>query len=356
MAGGGAERQLAYLAEALSRLRWEVHVALTRRGSNWARLEQSGAIIHEVAARTPYDWRVFGALRRIIRHVNPDLIQVWLLQMEIVGGLAALTHRKPWIFSERSSKAAYPLSLKNAFRIAVARFASAIVANSRAGDEYWRNRLGPRIRRHTIPNGVPLAEIAAAPVATVDEMGIAADGPLILFAGRLEPEKNINTLLEASKIVLSRHDAQVLCCGQGSLQSQLEAWIDGEALGDRVKMVGYTPRLWSFMKRASVLVSPSRFEGSPNVVLEAMACGVPLVVSDIPEHRELLDDSSAVLVPPASAEGLAEAVEAVLRDPGAARARARVARDRVTQYGLPMIAQHYSDVYRNVLCRKAAVR
>ena len=106
MAGGGAERQLTYLARELATLGWDVHVALIRRGPNWLRLRESGATIHEVASSGSYDARKLQRLRRVIGAVQPDLIQVWLLQMEVFGGLAAMTTRTPWIFSERASAGA----------------------------------------------------------------------------------------------------------------------------------------------------------------------------------------------------------------------------------------------------------
>jgi len=98
-----------------------------------------------------------------------------------------------------------------------------------------------------------------------------------------------------------------------------------------------------------VLVSPSLFEGCPNVVLEGMACGVPLVVSDIPAHRELLDASAAILVPPHSAPALATAIETALSDRPAAVARARVAQERASRHSLSAAAQQYDAAYREVL-------
>jgi len=106
------------------------------------------------------------------------------------------------------------------------------------------------------------------------------------------------------------------------------------------------------MRRAAVCVSPSHFEGSPNVVLEAMAAGVPLVVSDIPEHRELLDDRSARFVDPRSAEQLALAIESVLEDPAAAAQRALAARERAAQYDVRAVARRYSDVYQDVIAAR----
>ena len=80
------------------------------------------------------------------------------------------------------------------------------------------------------------------------------------------------------------------------MRAAVEAAVAGLGLADRVRLVGFVPDAWAWMKRASVLVSPSLFEGHPNVVLEAAACGCPLVVSDIPAHREFLDGENAVLV------------------------------------------------------------
>jgi glycosyltransferase involved in cell wall biosynthesis len=350
MTGGGAERQLAYLAAHLGATGWDVHVALTRRGTNWARLERSGAVIHELSGRSPYDPRLFAGLRRVMREVAPDIVQTWLLQMHVFGGLAAIMSRRPWIFSERASAAAYQRSLRSITYNGMARFASAIVSNSRTGDRYWKERLGDRVTRYVIPNGVPTDEIGAEPPATDLIAGIAPGRRLVLFAGRLEAQKNIEVLLRALGIVLDRHpDVGALCCGEGPLRGSMDRWIAGHMTAGRIRVGGYEPRLWGVMKRASVFVSPSLFEGSPNVVLEAMAAGTPLVVSDIPEHRELLDETCARLVDPASPEKLAGAIEDVLRDPAGAAGRARVAAERAASYGLPAIARRYSEVYHEVL-------
>jgi glycosyltransferase involved in cell wall biosynthesis len=102
------------------------------------------------------------------------------------------------------------------------------------------------------------------------------------------------------------------------------------------------------MKRANVTVSVSLFEGSPNVVLEAMAAGCPLVVSDIAAHRELLDEQSAILVDPRDPRQIADAIIKVLSDPEAAARRARAAYDRVQHYSLSATARQYADLYREL--------
>jgi glycosyltransferase involved in cell wall biosynthesis len=346
MGGGGSERQLTYLAAGLHDLGWEVHVAVGRRGPNWPRLERSGAVVHELPGSGAYDWRGPSRLRRLVAEVGPDLIQTWLFRMDVLGGLAAVATRTPWIFSERASALAYPATPRFVFRRVLGGLATAVVANSTAGEAYWRRYAE---RRFVIPNVVPVDEIDEAPAVPPAGMGLARGGPVVLFAGRFEPQKNIEVLLEACTRLLMRPDVCVVCCGEGSLRPAVDAWLAARVADGRVVVRGHVDELWGFMKSASVLISPALFEGSPNVVLEAMACRTPVVVSDIPEHREILDDASALLVDPRSAERLAAAAFTVLDRPGAAAARAEVARARAARYSVMTVARQYDDIYRQVL-------
>ena len=354
MEGGGSERQLAYLARSLVTLGWEVHVALFRRGPNWDRLESSGAVVHELTAVSGYDPRLYAQVARVVAAVDPHVIQTWLFSMQVAGGLAAAALQTPWVFSERSSAPAYQSSTGDLVRIAVARTADAIVSNSAAGDAYWADRIGTDVRRYVIPNGLPLDEIGAESPASMDTITVSDDTPLILFAGRFAPEKNLDLLLPALGHVFAQRMGRAVLCGDGPLRQGFADWIMARGLGDRIAIRGYTTNLWALMKRATVVASPSLFEGAPNVVLEAMACGTPLIVSDIEAHRRLLDDSSAVFVSPDSVDALTSAILTVLNDGDAAQARARVARGLADRYALPAIARRYAEVYHDVIDRRPA--
>ncbi len=353
MNGGGAERQLSYLAGEFTKIGWDVHVALLYGGRNWARLKKSGAVIHMLTGRNNYDPRIFWQLKRLMRLAKPDLIQTWLLQMDIFGGAAARAARIPWIFSERSSAMAYPPTLKNRLRVFWASAASGVVSNSVAGDHYWQSRLNGSVLRRIIPNGLPLDEIEAAVPAALDEIGLKTEKDMVLFVGRFSPEKNLETLLLALREVVARPRTVAVLCGEGPLRLQLEQWLAKYAIADQVRLAGYVPDIWSWMKRASVLVSVGFFEGHPNAVLEAMACGIPLVVSDIPAHREFLDEHSALLVNPHVPEAIAHAIISVLSSPEAAARRVILARAKAAQWSIPVIADRYAQVYREVLARCA---
>lgn len=348
LVGGGAERQLTYLTKDFVQSGWDVHVAYVHAGANMRRLEETGATLHHLKARSNYDPRILWQLLQTIRKVQPDIVQCWLLQMEVLGGLASLLTRTPWVFSERSCEDAYPRSLKTWLRIRMGLLATAIVPNSEGGERYWRTQTRRRLRCPVIRNGLPLEEIANASVASSEEAGIAPGEPLILSAGRFGPEKNLETFVRAIQLVVANRPARIICCGEGPLRQRIEELVAAGGLAGRFLTTGYAPNLWSLMKRAKVTVSVSWFEGTPNVVLEAMACGCPLVVSDIAAHRELLDEQTAILVDPADPQKIADAVIEVLSHPEAAAGRARIARERVQQYSLSRIARQYADLYQEL--------
>lgn len=351
MEGGGAERQLAYLATEFVRQGCEVHIALTRGGSNFPRLESSGATVHHLAPASNHDLRLVTRLRRILATVQPSIVQCWLLQMELLGGLAATAAGIPWVFAERSSVDAYPRTLKNYLRVRAAAFASAIVSNSIGGDEYWRDRQSG-VPRYVIANALPLDEIRATPVAAAEELCARPGEVSVLFAGRLDAGKNADVLIHALARIRSTRRISAVLCGDGPRRTHVERLIAEHGLQERVRVVGYVQNLWSLLKSADMLVSPSRFEGSPNIVLEAMACGCPLVVSDIPAHREILDDDSALFADPDDVHALVDRIDRTIDEPEPAAERARIAQARAEQYDLPQVALQYLALYRDVLAAR----
>jgi glycosyltransferase involved in cell wall biosynthesis len=208
------------------------------------------------------------------------------------------------------------------------------------------------VPRYVVQNALPLDAIARVPAATDAELGIPAGLPLVLFAGRLHESKNPDALVLALKRVASVRSFRALLCGEGPMHAALEQLVRDNGLEQHVRIVGYAPNLMSLMKRASVLISPTNVEGSPNVVLEAMACGCPLIVSDIDAHREILDEGSALFVDPHDHAALAAQIAAVLTDPEAASRRAERARVRAQEHALPTLAAQYAAIYRDVLAHR----
>lgn len=348
--GGGAERQLALLATALRRAGASVHVGYVHEGVNLPLLEGRVDGLHRIPCAGNHDPMLLLKVVRLISRVRPHLVQTWLTQMDVLGGLAARVTEVPHVLSERNSALAYPRGWKTNLRKWVGKHAAAIVANSEDGRAYWR-AAGATGDLAVIRNGVVFRQ---GEVVTADPtvVGFAAGCRIILFAGRLVAAKNVRVLLEAADQVLSAEPAAcLLMLGEGPLRNDIEAHILQSRHVGRIRLMGYSPDIFSWMKSASVLVAPSLWEGSPNVVIEAMASECPLVLSDIQAHREIVGDDGARFCDARSADSVAEAALNVLRNPREAKVRATRALARVSVYSIEHAAQQYMSLYEEV-CRR----
>jgi len=353
LGGGGAERQLAYLATRTAELGNEVHVAYFRSGPNLKYFDNSRVVLHALPARYKYDPRMLLDVYRLIRRVKPQIVQTWLTQMDILAGMVAWWSDIPVVLSERASGMAYPRGLRNMLRDLAGRQAVTIVANSRHGCEYWR---GKQVKGNlkVIRNGIPVNQIAATEPCSVLPVGtgIALDSTdrLVLFAGRYEWQKNPYVLLAAlSRALAECTNAVAVMFGTGPLGDSLHSALDKLPNSDRIHILGYTDKLWNYMRRADLLVSVSLFEGHPNVVLEAAAAGCALVLSDIPEHREIFEQDSVCMVPPQDEKRIAEAIVRLLEKRETASDHALRAREQIQQWSIDRAVQEFSDLYNKIL-------
>jgi glycosyltransferase involved in cell wall biosynthesis len=347
MGGGGAERQLTYLARGLAAAGWEVHVALLFGGPYLQTLRRSGAVIHVMPVAHNYDPRLLMRIGRVIDAVAPAVVQTWMPLMDIAGGFVSSVKGVPWILSERSSNQDYLSPAKRLLRDASARRATAIVSNSRAGERYWASRI-PSGSRFVIENALPLEEMEAIPAADLTPFRGMETTRLIVAAGRYDPGKNYVALVQALQIVDRARDIKALFCGEGPSEPAIRAAIELAGLTDRVFLAGFRQDVWGLMKAADLYVSISHFEGRANTVMEAAACGLPLVLSDIPEHREMFGDDAAWFVDRHDPALVAQTIEEVLADPAAARSRAVRATRTARQWTVEAMTACYAAVYDEI--------
>ena len=346
--GGGAERQLCYLAKGLTATGHDVHVVCMRGGVNETRLRSAGATVDILSDLSPSSPVTFWRLLQTIRRFQPHVVQTWICQMDVWGGIAARWAERPWILSERCSGTMYPVTLKNRSRLRVARKVSLVVANSHAGEEYWRQQFkATPLRSRVIRNALPLAEIDAIRADRPESIG--TKDRIILFAGRLDAQKNLGVFFRSLPVVLKGEAVQVLVCGEGPDAGELKQLASDLGIANRVRFLGYVGNLYALMKAADVFVSVSKFEGQPNAVMEAMACRCPLVVSNIPEHREFLDLRSAFIASVDSVDSVADQILACLRSADVAREQAANARTIAERWDLGTNADRYLEAYQSIL-------
>lgn len=327
-------------------------MASSRGGPNLDRLKSAGVHWHYVGGISNRDPIIFLRLVRLIRRLRPDLVQTILAPMDIIGGAAALITRTPWILKESSSAPLYVGGLRPKVRSALGRHADGIISNSAAGDTYWQS-VRSAVARYVIRNAIPFTEIEAAAGSGVTRRN---GEKVVLFAGRLDSGKNVQNLILAFAQIANDVPFTALVCGDGPLRQKLEVLAQKSGIAHRVVFTGHVLNIWTLMKDADAVVSLSRFEGCPNVVIEAMACGCPLVVSDIPAHREVLNDYGASFVDPDKPEEAGRTIKALLKNGNGARSRAKAALSNATEWRVEQVAQLYTHVYQDVARRAISAK
>ena len=345
LGGGGAELQLAHLCEGLVHRGWSVHVGFTSGGLFRKRLEDSGVTLHPISSSGNFDPRILTQLLRITCEVKPDLVQTWLRQMDILGGIAAFLTGTPQIVTERTSGFGYAgRGWRYRTRLAIGARAAAVVSNSQGGLNYWSENARPR-RNYLIRNGLS-PELSSA---GRNRHHADSGEELIVSAGRFSPEKNVLLLAEALLQVLKdRPNARAIMFGEGILKEEVHKMRGLSLAGARLSIRPFTAELPVWLTAASVFVSASLYEGHPNAVLEAAAAKCPLVLSDIEQHREIMDENSATFSGNQAAS-LAKAIEFVLCNPEVAVKKSEQAYLQVQDCSVEKMVQGYVKVYEEIL-------
>ncbi|MEA3349561.1 MAG: glycosyltransferase family 4 protein [Chloroflexota bacterium] len=223
------------------------------------------------------------------------------------------------------------------------RGAAAVVANS-DGLKTLAEDFAPSLNIHIIPNGVDIEEYAP-----VDRAWSPAQ---LLFTGRLVYQKGLDVLLEA----LSNLDSlawDLTIVGDGPQQNELEKQAQSLNLQDRISFVGWKHRqaLNHYYQRANLFVLPSRHEGMPNALLEAMSSGLPAIASDIAGNEELvIDGKNGLLVPPDDVQALQDALHQLITQENLRREMGTAARQHIAaSYSWRGTAQAYLDLLRRVV-------
>jgi glycosyltransferase involved in cell wall biosynthesis len=348
--GGGAERQLSMLAAEQSRRGWCVHLGIRRSGVHEKLLRDSGVVVHLLGDHKGPNPKLLLRCNALVKQIKPDVVQTWLPQMNLAGGISAMLNSVPWIVSERSDGFTnHNFKLETWFQLRLIQHASAVVANSPGGVAYWREMLGSDACIFQVANAIDVAAIRSAVPESLGHSNSNNGLRYILVVGRLIHSKALNTIIQAVRLVPVIHKFRLLIIGEGQLREEIEVSVREAGLNDRISLMSFREDWWKLLKNASALVSMSRFEGHPNVVLEAMAAGCPVIVSEIPAHRNILDEKSGIMVTKDNPTMLAEAVISILSDPVSARQRAERAFISVNGLTIQLAADSYEIVYGKVI-------
>jgi glycosyltransferase involved in cell wall biosynthesis len=254
------------------------------------------------------------------------------------------------------------LYLRTAIGLAARAADRVLVPSQGTADDTCRHFLGPRSRTLVIPNGIDGAAVRAAAAEPVHGLEhLPTDLPLLCVAARLSIEKDVHLLIEAFRRLQPTLPCALAIVGDGPERLALEQQIKDWGLADRVAFVGHRENVFPYMRRADLYVHTCQFEGFGYTMLEAMACGTPVLATDCPSGpREVLGAGRfGVLVAPGDAGALSRGIAGLLADPGRRERLSALGRERADELSLARMAEGYQNAFLDMArgrYRRPAVR
>ena len=363
---GGVEAHVLSLVDHgdASRFRWLV---IGDAGDEFRRQasRRGVPIVPWRAPRWPGDIVSTARLLGIVKRNRVGLLHVHsprgLVQAAVAGRLAGIpvvaTVHLPVQFlirghgvSARFKLAAYRLLDRALVRRLVPR--TIFVASSVCRESVSRGLVLAE-RTRVVRNGVELARFRGphdrAEVRRA--LGIPEAAIVACFVGRLEAQKGVDTLVEAfATLPLEALDLYLLVAGDGSLRSGLEDMVRGFGWHDRVRFLSFRSDVEKVLGASDIFVLPSRFEAMPIALVEAVATGLPSVVTDVGDNAEIVGDAGlGLVVPPGDVRALARGVETLARAPEARREMGARAAEAARRYSAEAAAHDVERVYAEVL-------
>jgi GalNAc-alpha-(1->4)-GalNAc-alpha-(1->3)-diNAcBac-PP-undecaprenol alpha-1,4-N-acetyl-D-galactosaminyltransferase len=328
---GGAERLLAFMATWLHERGWEIHVVTLGSdrpdavglppGSSRSDVPRAGKWFHVVR-----QLRRFWKLRSAISAGHPDVVFCMMGGPGLLVLMALLGSRIPVVISEQVDLQLDHTELAVSWRLRLLRAllyptAKHIVLCADR-DQAWAAKHFPRWRTTVLPN--PLVFDPPGPGAEAPPW---LAHPCMLAMGRFVPQKGFDLLVSAFVLLADRFpEWNLVIVGDGDLRPSLSAQVEAADLADRVRLPGLVPSPEPALAAADIFVLPSRFEGFPTVLGEAMACGVAVVAFDCfsGPAKFIRQGTDGLLVPPGDVTALADALGQVM---ASAELRERLGKD-----------------------------
>ncbi len=355
---GGLERVVEALAAEQSRAGDDVHVAtiLDEGAADHPVLRAlAGRGLHTHALTVPsraYRYEQ-SLVRSLCMHLHPDVVHTHGYRTDVLHGAVARGLGIPAVSTSHGfigggwKNRVFEHMQRRAYRRC-----DAVVAVSRPMASMLLTAGVPRARLHVIPNAWTNSVQFLPPSEARAVLGIDPDEPTVGFIGRISPEKGPDTFVES--LVALRGSARAVIVGDGRLRARLQHRARALGLDDMVTWTGALDGAGRLIRAFDAFVLSSRTEGTPVVLLEAMAAGVPVIATRVGGVPGVVSNREAILVPPDDPAALAAAVRDALSHPEAAAWRAERALERLrSRFAAERWRERYRDVYRAAGARAA---
>ncbi|MEH1954841.1 glycosyltransferase family 4 protein [Nostoc sp.] len=354
---GGAERVISIMANFWAAKEWQVTI-LTFDNNATPQFYLDNRVFYtplDIAGESPNaiigiwnNLKRIGRLRNAIINSNPDAVISFMSKINVITLLATRWLNIPVVVSERSNPVKSSLGGNwKQLRQQTYSFADRIVFQTKKARDYFPSNL--QTNSCIIPNMVVLPPMEKRPSDKV-----LRERSLIAM-GRFVREKGFDLLLQAFAQLKNRYPEWTLTIlGDGILRPELESLRKQFGLSDRVHFPGMVKNNYDFLQQAEIFIMSSRFEGFPNALCEAMACGLPVISTDCPSGpREIIRNGiDGILVPNEDVSALATAMERLMSDEKDRKSLAVRAPEIIERFSLEKIMEMWENLLAEVIKNK----
>lgn len=360
---GGAQKLVAQTAEGLNRNKYEITVACLYQAGYWAKwLESHGISVLDLKMRSKFDFHVLTRLASHVRSKEIRLINTHLFHANLVGTMIGKRVDVPVIISTRHSDEIGGRRREIINRLTVPfRDHTIAISDSVMRTELKRSGVNP-LKISTITNGIDTNEFLKSDehlIASIrNEFDLSNDDIVIVYIGRIVPEKGLAFLLNAVRLLKPKcYDTKVLIIGGGTAESEVQSMVAKNNLQDSVILGGIRTEISEILSIGDIFVLPSLWEGLPLGLIEAMAAAKPVIATAVGGVPEIvINEKTGLLVPPADSESLAEAILTLLKDPARARQMGEAGRNRaIEHFDIKRTIQQTEALYDSLLRKKLGI-
>ncbi len=348
---------MAIVAKNLPRDRFTVEVAaLTRLGPFEQELRDSGIPVSLIGKAFKLDPFCLRRLTRFLKAGKFDIVQTWIFAANTYGRVAARLAKTPVVITTEMAVDLWKNNRQFAIDRRLARWTDAVVGNSQAVVDFYKSKGVPEEKLVMIHSGIELD-----PAPMIDKAQVRAslntplDVPVVLFAGRLAEQKGVADLLFAMDLLQQvMPQVKTWIAGDGPLRKDLEARSANHRLDGKVQFLGHREDVPALLLASDMLVLPSTYEGLPNIVLEAMMFGTPVVACAAPGTTEVIDDGvTGLLTPPGKPSELTRAIRKLILDPELGKRLAAAAKEKVEKdFSAQAMIDQFVELYERLAREK----
>ncbi len=356
---GGAEKKLLELIKCMNHKLFNTVVCSLGLSDHISKEFQNSNIkIVTIGRRSRFDLGVIRKVARLMKEEKIDIVMTTLFYADIIGAFAGKIAGVKAIFSWETISAPEWLIKRRLlpYRFAV-HYIDRVIAVSNSTARFLIEKRGvPSDKVTVIPYGVDMKKYNTGKNERFRcELGIRDDEIVIGVVGRLHPQKGHVYLIRSAQNILSEcKNIRFVFAGDGDLREELERMIKANGMDKYFIFLGYREDIPDVLKAFDIFVLPSLYEGLPNVILEAMATGKPVVATDVDGSKEaVLDGVTGYLVPKRDTGKLSEKLIELIKDMERARMMGLEGRRRVERYfSLDNQIDSFERLFKSIIDKK----